>query len=238
MNIQVIASANMCRKADIKGKVVVVIDVLRSSTVITMALQNGAKSIIPLQTPEEVFAMRDQMESSLVITGGERHAVKIEGFDLGNSPEEYTTQSVNGKDILYTTSNGTAALLASEGAQDVMLGCFLNVTSLTEKVLNLNNDVVIVCAGTNSDFSLDDGICAGMLIYQISRRIPVDTNDLGSLLSKYYESGSSGILSKIVECNHVKTLFALGFHNDVMYCLRTDRSQIVPRFRNGIITAK
>ena len=238
MNIQVIPSANVCRKSDVKGKVVVVIDVLRATTVVTLALQNGARSVIPLQSPEEVLAMRDKMNSTSVLLGGERNAVKIEGFDLGNSPEEYTPSVVKGKDILFTTSNGTAALLATEGAQEVMLGCFLNVSSLVEKVLSTNTDVVIICAGTNSDFSLDDGICAGMLIYLISRRVPVDTNDLGSLLSKYYESGSTGILNKIVECNHVKNLFALGYYNDVMYCLRTDRSQIVPRYRNGVITAK
>lgn len=238
MNIQVIPSANVCRKSDVRGKVVVVIDVLRATTVVTLALQNGAKSVIPMQTPEEVLEKRNQMNSPSVLTGGERNAVKIEGFDLGNSPEEYTPSVVNGKDILFTTSNGTAALLATEGAQDVLLGCFLNVSSLVEKVLSANTDVAIICAGTNSDFSLDDGICAGMLIYQISRRVPVDTNDLGALLSKYYENGSTGILSKIVECNHVKTLFALGYYNDVMYCLRTDRSQIVPRYRNGVITIK
>lgn len=238
MNIQVIASANMCKKTDVKGKLVVVIDVFRTTTVITIALHNGAKSIIPLQTPEEVIAMRDQMKSPTTLTGGERQALKIDGFDLGNSPEEYTAQVVNGKDILFTTTNGTTALLATEGAQDVMLGCFLNVTSLTEKILNSNNDVVIICAGTNSEFSLDDGICAGMIIYQLSRRVPVDTNDLGALLSKYYESGSTGILSKIVECHHVKNLFALGYYSDVMYCLRTDRSQVVPRYHDGIITAK
>lgn len=228
----------MCKKNDIKGKLVVVIDVLRATTVVTLALQNGAKSVIPLQTPDEVREMRAKMDPSSVLTGGERHAVKIEDFDLGNSPEEYTPSVVNGKDILFTTTNGTMALLATEGAQEVLLGCFLNLTSLTERVLSSNNDVVIICAGTNSDFSLDDGICAGMLIYQLSRRVPVDTNDLGSLLSKYYENGSTGILSKIVECNHVKTLFALGYYNDVMYCLRTDRSQVVPRYYNGVITAK
>lgn len=238
MNIQVIPFANMCKKTDVKGKLVVVIDVLRATTVVTLALQNGAKSIIPLQSPEEVRTMRDKMNSTSVVTGGERHAVKIEDFDLGNSPEEYTVSAVNGKDILFTTTNGTTALLATEGAQEVILGCFLNMTSLAEKILSSNNDVVIICAGTNSDFSLDDGICAGMLIYQLSRRVPVDTNDLGALLSKYYENGSAGILSKIVECNHVKTLFALGYYNDVMYCLRTDRSQVVPRYHNGVITAK
>ena len=136
MNIQVIPFANMCKKTDVKGKLVVVIDVLRATTVVTLALQNGAKSIIPLQSPEEVRTMRDKMNSTSVVTGGERHAVKIEDFDLGNSPEEYTVSAVNGKDILFTTTNGTTALLATEGAQEVILGCFLNMTSLAEKILS------------------------------------------------------------------------------------------------------
>src|SRR5919205_1382261 len=112
------------------GRVVVVIDVLRASTSIAAALANGAKNVVPLESADEVITRARQFDRSEVRLAGERKMRAIPGFDLGNSPREFTREAVEGKTVLITTTNGTVALTAATGARDVVVASYVNFSAV------------------------------------------------------------------------------------------------------------
>src|SRR5919107_1272617 len=114
--------------ADVAGRVVAVIDVLRASTTIATALDNGARSIIPLKSAEEVIRTSKSLERKEVRLAGERRMLPVPGFDLGNSPREFTREAVEGRTILMSTTNGTPALVAAQGARDIVVASYVNVS--------------------------------------------------------------------------------------------------------------
>jgi Phosphosulfolactate phosphohydrolase and related enzymes len=233
MKVQVISSAQNCKNFDFTSKVVVVIDVLRSTTVITNALNNGARSVIPIESLKAATDLYLNSDKETTLIGGERKSIKVEGFGLGNSPLEYTREVVENKDIILTTSNGTATIAEVASAEEVYIACFRNVYVLSEYIANLQKDIVIVCAGTQGMFSLEDGLCAGLMIHILSGFSFVEMDDMGILLHNYYMIGSSNLLSKIIECSHVKQLISLGFYDDIIYCLEVESSSVIPILRDG-----
>src|SRR3954463_7089953 len=116
--------------SDVSGRVVAVIDVLRASTSIATALDNGAKAVIPLESSDEVVTRSKALERTDVRLAGERKMLAIPGFDLGNSPREFTRAAVEGKTILMTTTNGTASLVAIQGARDVVVASYVNMSAV------------------------------------------------------------------------------------------------------------
>ena len=166
---------------DIAGRAIAVIDVLRASTSITTALANGARAIVPFDTSEEVVTRSKAFEHSDVRLAGERKMLPIPGFDLGNSPGDFTREAVEGKTILMSTTNGTAALTALQGARDVIVASYVNYTAaltLLRTALRGETDVALVCAGQDRQFALEDAACAGRFAQQISKRLSrVTLND-------------------------------------------------------------
>jgi 2-phosphosulfolactate phosphatase len=241
MNISVISTAQQAQDIDFNGKIAVVIDVLRATSVITTALDNGADEVIPVKTVEEAQSLYATCNAANTLRGGERNALKIEDFDLANSPLEYKKRTVEGKTVILTTTNGTNAINNVQGADEVILGCFRNMEVVSEYLVGLSHrgsrDIVIVCAGTEGQFSLDDGLCAGMLIELIKQKVPVETDDLGLLLAHYYVENQSNLLGALAGCHHVKRLFTLGFYDDIKFCLETNRVKTVPKVENGVVRA-
>ena len=239
MNIQVIPTAQQAQGIDFNGKTAVVIDVLRATSVITTALDNGAKEVIPVSTIEEAQSLYASSDTSKTLRGGERNALKIEDFDLSNSPLEYKQKTVEGKSIIFTTTNGTNAINNVKDADEVVLACFRNVMAVAEHIVGLsqrgNRDVVIVCAGTEGRFSLDDGLCAGMLIELLKQKIEVETDDLGLLLTQHYNINKANLLGALSGCYHLKRLFTLGFYDDIRFCLETNCVITVPKVFEGKI---
>ena len=233
MNISIISTAQQCKDFDFSGKIAVVIDVLRATSVITTALANGACSVIPVMTVEEAENRFSACDAASTLKGGERNSVKIEGFDLGNSPLEYKRNVVADKDIVFTTTNGTQALQGVQGADEVVLACFRNMASLADYLLRIQKDVVIVCSGTRGRFSLDDGLCAGRLVGLLKKQTKVETDDLSILLSNHYEKSKENLFGALAECFHVKYLFGLGFYDDIRFCFQTDCEDVVPTLKDG-----
>lgn len=235
MNIQVVPTAQQAQGIDFNGKITVVIDVLRATSVITTALDNGAREVIPVKTVDEAQSLYDKCDAANTLRGGERNALKIEGFDLGNSPLEYKKKTVEGKTLILTTTNGTNAINNVKGADKVVLACFRNAAAVAEHIVGLshrdNRDVVIVCAGTEGRFSLDDGLCAGMLIELLKQKTEIETDDLGLLLAQYYDSSKVNLFGALSGCAHLKRLFTLGFYDDISFCLETNCVSMVPVVR-------
>lgn len=242
MKIQVVPTAQQAQDIDCNGKTAVVIDVLRATSVITTALDNGAYEVIPVRTVEEAQNLYAASDATMTLRGGERNALKIEGFDLSNSPLEYKKKVVEGKTIIFTTTNGTNAINNVKGADEVVLACFRNVSAVADYIVGPSYrgscDVIIVCAGTEGHFSLDDGLCAGMLIELLKQKTEVETDDLGLLVTQYYQQNKTNLLAALSGCFHLKRLFTLGFYDDIRFCLETNCVTTVPVVQEGKITKK
>src|SRR3972149_1043935 len=153
----------------LSDRVVVVIDVLRATSVMVHAMSQGASEIIPLATVEEAFRMAKAFPRGFVILGGERENKEIPGFDLGNSPKEYVAERVKGKKLILTTTNGTRAFYLVRIGREILVGSFLNIGAITQRCLELDKDLLIFLSGNGGNFSLEDTICGGMLIELITR---------------------------------------------------------------------
>jgi len=242
MNISIIPTAQQAQGINFSGQTAVVIDVLRATSVITTALENGAREVIPVKTVEEAQNLYAQCDTAKTLRGGERNALKIEGFDHSNSPLEYKKKVVEGKTLILTTTNGTNAINNIIGADEVVLACFRNGAAVVEHIVGLSHrgcrDIIIVCAGTESHFSLDDGLCAGMIIELLKQRTEVETDDLGLLLHRFYNESKDNLFGALSGCYHLKRLFTLGFYDDIKFCLETNCVQTVPVLKDGKIVRK
>lgn len=235
MNIDIIISADYINEDSIKDKVVVVIDMLRATSVITTAFINGCKEVIPYLTVEEAVEKSKEFKKGDCILGGERKAVKIEGFDLSNSPLEYTEEVVKDKTVIITTTNGTRSLTKCKSAKRVFVGAMINGKAVAEKLVEIGEDVVIVNAGTNGQFSMDDFICAGYMInemFKISNKL--ELTDIAKTANYIYEN-NKGIDSFINSARHYGVMKELGLMNDVKYAMKKEITDIVPEYKNGHI---
>ena len=237
MNISVISTAQQCNDFNFSGQIAVVIDVLRATSVITTALDNGAKSVIPVKTVEEAEQVFSALPEGSALKGGERHSVKIEGFDLDNSPLKYKRKTVEGKDIILTTTNGTNAINNVRQAEKIVLACFRNLDAVADYLIESQKDISIVCSGTEGRFSLDDGLCAGMLIHLLKAKTKCECDDLGILLERSYQSSANNLFAALTACFHVKRLFALGFYDDLKFCLETNCVKTIPILNGNKIIA-
>ncbi|MGB9562102.1 MAG: 2-phosphosulfolactate phosphatase, partial [bacterium] len=152
------------KESELKGKVAIVIDVLRASTTLIVAISNGAKQIIPVSSIEKAYELKQVLAEIRPLLAGERNGKKLPNFDLGNSPFEYKPEIVSGKTIIYASTNGSPTItLVGKLADATYIAGFVNLPSVAKLIEELRKDVVIVCAGKANSFSLEDSICAGML---------------------------------------------------------------------------
>lgn len=238
MKIDIIISADDINEGKIENKVVVVIDMFRATSVIVTALNNGCKEIIPCLTIGETLEHANKLRREEYILGGERKAVKIEGFDLSNSPLEYTREKVENKTILMTTTNGTRTLTKSIAAKKVLIGAMINAKAVAEKLIKINEDVVIINAGTNGNFSMDDYICSGYIISEILKK---DENlvltDITKTANMIYEAHED-ILSYVKKASHYSVMKSLNLDKDIEYCIQKSIIKEVPEYCHGKITLK
>lgn len=166
--ISLIPTAQDIIPESLNNKSAVMFDILRASSTISTALANGCQQVIPVLEVADAFALAKKLPENTYILGGERGAIKVPGFHLGNSPLEYTSQVVRGKTVILTTTNGTKATrLAAAGAGEVFIGSLLNTSAVANRLLARNRDVALVCAGTRGKFSLEDTLAAGMVVREL-----------------------------------------------------------------------
>ncbi|WP_294373869.1 2-phosphosulfolactate phosphatase family protein [uncultured Clostridium sp.] len=235
MKIDIIISADDIIDSKLENKIAVVIDMFRATSVIVTALNNGCKEVIPFLTIDETLEMAGKLNREEYILGGERRAVKIEGFDLSNSPLEYTRDVVEGKSVLMTTTNGTRTLTKSNNADRVIIAAMINAKAVAEKLLEINKDVVIINAGTNGNFSMDDYICSGYIINEmLKKENNIDLTDISKTANMIYESNKD-IISYVKEATHYSVMKSLKLDNDIEYCIEKSIFNNVPEYKDGII---
>lgn len=218
------------------GKTVIVIDVLRASTTIVTALKNGAKEIVPVATVEFGVKISGGMFGGQTLLGGERNTKKVEGFALGNSPLEYTSEIVSGKTIILYTTNGSKAIVKAKFAGNLYVCSYLNLGAVAEQLIKTGADFEILCAGKSNTFSLEDSVCAGSLI----RRVMKNNNELtltdtARVTMSLDESFGKDPLEMLKETEHGKLLLQNGFEDDLKYAAGVDTSDVIPYFSTNVL---
>ena len=224
----------------LRDKTVVVVDVLRASTSIATALNNGAKEIIPVTTVERAVKISGNLFGDYVLRGGERNGKMIEGFNLGNSPFDYSEEKVKGKAIIFSSTNGSMAIEKSRFARHVAICGFVNIALVTEFMKELRQDFIIVCAGNNGMFSLEDSVCAGMLVHKLSEDDGVELllSDAAIAATMLYRGHSRSLLKMIKNSEHGKYLASIGFADDLPVCAGVDTIPVLPQLVGNVIKVK
>jgi 2-phosphosulfolactate phosphatase len=223
---------------DLAGGTAVVVDVLRATTTIVYALAAGARSVIPCLTIDEAREVAAGLPRGQAILAGERGGLKIDGFDLGNSPLEFTREAVARKDVVLTTTNGTKALLHCRQADQVLVGAFANVSALCY-VLGKCAKVDVVCAGTDGNLTKEDAMLAGTIAIQLMNRpdwiLNIDARVSQSVLEAVTrgttgEDRDAHMLEGVRSSPGGRNLVNIGMDRDIEVAARTDVFAIVPRF--------
>ena len=200
----------------------VVIDVLRATTTLTVALAHGAARVIPVAGIEQAFAWKAREPSALLC--GERDGLKVPGFDLGNSPEEYGEETVAGRTLVFASTNGSRAMLASCGCGVRRLGAFVNASAVVD-ALRGQRFVRLMCAGREGRFALEDAVCAGWLCDALMARGARIEGDGARLARSLAPRDAAGICALLQGSASGRNLRALGpaFARDVEFCAGLDR---------------
>jgi 2-phosphosulfolactate phosphatase len=230
---------------DLRGGTAVVIDVLRATTTITHALAADADAVIPCEEVEEARQIAASFPATDVVLGGERESKIIEGFDLDNSPLKYTPETVGGKTVVFTTTNGTRALSRSRQAERILLGSFVNLNAVIESLAEDNRALHLVCAGTGGQISAEDVLCAGAIAEGLATTLGSTSrrHDQTRIAMDFFVANmqdESSLLEAIRESLGGRNLHQLGFDSDIERAATRDLFDLVPSYspQTGRIEAK
>jgi len=242
MKIDVWFSSANITPPDMQGRTVVVIDVLRATTSIVAALANGAKAVVPAGSTEEALRIAQNLERDDVVLAGERKSQRIPGFALGNSPHEFAPDVVHGKTVVLTTTNGTPALQATHGAKEVLVAAAVNFGMVVQRcraVLAETGELVLLCAGREKQFALEDAFAAGRLTKVLLpegglRRVEVNDAGIAALeLARHY---GERWLRAFRASRHGRDLMDLGFREDLKMAAVEDTHPILAVYADRKVT--
>jgi 2-phosphosulfolactate phosphatase len=237
-NLEVVFTPEEIKDRRLSDKLIVVIDVLRASSTIVTALAYGCRGLVPILSPEQAKEKAQQFKKEEVLLGGEREGRKIKGFDLGNSPREYQKEIVEDRIIIFSTTNGVKTLERVRGAFRIIIASFLNLQATFNYCSKFQGDILLACAGKEGYFSLEDTVCAGMLINSL-RDIYSDTCqevDANLTAQVLYKKFGNNILEMLRKSQHGRYLESIGLRKDLEFCSQLDIFNIVPIFRDGLIS--
>ncbi len=236
MLIDVLVTPQLNYNRDQVNKRIVVLDILRATSTIVTALNNGATEVIPVQEYDEALKLVKSIGRNICLLGGERKGHKIEGFDLGNSPLEYTRERVEGKKIILCTTNGTKAIKSFQNGMEVLIGSYLNVDHLVGYLIKSDRDIILACSGQDGNLSLEDLACAGMIARMVTNAVPADLTDTAKVaLFTAKQQGKASLEKFISSAEHGLSLKEIGMGEDIKVCTVLNSAPILPRFEGGRI---
>lgn len=226
---------------ELAGSTVVVIDLLRATTTICYALAAGASRVVPFRTIEEAVAAAEKVGRDQVVLGGERGGRRIDGFDLGNSPSEYTSAAVRGRAVYITTTNGTKALYHARRARRVVAGALVNLSAVIASV-KTEPQIDILCAGTDGEMTSEDNVAAGAYVDRLREffKDRGQMNEQAALSAGCWSRVQDGAalsgrtLSEELSIGlrasqGGRNIMAIGLERDLAACAEIDRFNIVPQ---------
>jgi 2-phosphosulfolactate phosphatase len=236
MKVNVLLTPSNLDELSFSGKTTVIIDVLRATSTIINALNNGAKEIIPVASVEFAVKVSGGMFGGLTLLGGERNTKKIEGFALGNSPLEYSSRLVKNKSIILYTTNGTKAVVKAKFSKNLYICSFLNLSAVAEHINSMNMDFEILCAGRNNSFSLEDTVCAGKLISEIMKsKKDLELSDTAISSIALNKALGKNLAKMLSESEHGKLLLENGFEEDIKFCSKLNTINAIPYFTGNVV---
>jgi 2-phosphosulfolactate phosphatase len=221
--------------AELQERTVVVLDVLRATSTIVAALASGARAIYPVASPDEAVRLGSTLGREDTLLCGERRGLKVEGFHLGNSPAEFTPERVAGRRLVMSTTNGTRAFQAAAPAARILVGSLLNLGAAARAAANAE-ELVVLCAGREDSFALDDAVCAGLLLDRVEAELgaPPELDDAGRaarLLARSVTPDADFLRS----VGGGAALVSIGLDEDLEHCARIDLHDIVPEMQDRTI---
>lgn len=207
-------------------RIVIVVDIFRATTTMCAALKNGAKCIIPVASIDEAQAYK--VKGYLV--GAERNVKRCDFADFGNSPFDYTADKVADKEVVFTTTNGTQAIEAASDSYALIIGAFSNISSVVEFCVSAKKDILILCAGWNNRFNIEDTLYGGAVAHRLINRGYDHTSDAVEVALGMWHNAESDIRAYINKTEHIKRLEANNLQDSVDYCLTEDTVPVVPLY--------
>ena len=229
-NIAVCLSPELIHLFELEGKTVVVVDILRATSCMTTAFAHNIKSMKPVSTLEECRSLKKDGYFIAAERGGE----KVEGFDIGNSPFSYMEPSLAGEKVAVTTTNGTLAIVKSVQANNVLIGSFLNIKAVSKRIIQLDQNVIIHCAGWKGSVNAEDTLFAGALIDLLTGEFETNTDD-ASLAHSLYLLHRNSMLEYVAQSSHAQRLKGFGIMKDIEFCMEMDKYDVVPYLKGDEI---
>jgi 2-phosphosulfolactate phosphatase len=237
ISLQVYFTPTEVDELQLRGKNVVVIDVLRAATTIAVALQNGAKEIIPVSSIESAVKISSSLFGDVTIRAGERNGKMIEGFNRGNSPLEFTEETVKGKSIIFLTTNGSVAIVKSRYAKKLFVASFVNISTVVEALKELADNVIFMCSGQDNHFCLEDAVCAGKIINRLKKILKKNfcLDDAALAAASLDTMYGKNVLRMLKQSQHGNDLVQLGFAEDLKVCAEIDAVPVLPALTGNVI---
>lgn len=237
MHASVYFSPGELREEAVRGRTVVVLDVLRASTTIVTALANGARGVIPADSLEAATEMVVKLGMDDVLLCAERETRRVEGCDLGNSPEEYGPETVRDRLIVLATTNGSRAVLRGRAAARLLVGGYVNASRVVDALAS-EEEAVLLCAGNEGGFALEDAACAGYLLHLLEKhngREIRPSNDGAWVALRLGRRAPRTPLRLLRQSAHGRRLLGAGFGADLSLCAEVDAHDVLPVFRDYMI---
>lgn len=217
--------------------VVVVVDIFRATTTMAAAFKNGVRSIRPVATVEEAMSYKEKGW----LVGAERNVKRCDFADFGNSPFDYTPEKVAGKDIIFTTTNGTRAITVAKSAYRIITGAFINLQAVADYCLLHNRDVVVLCSGWQDKINIEDTLFGGALtdtLIQTGMYEPA--SDTAVIARDMWTNNKENLIAYLDPTDHMARLKANHLEDAVPYCLTLDSADVVPEMtiEEGILVLK
>ena len=236
-NLQVCLTPKLFNLYADKKSIVVVVDVLRATSTMCIAFENGVDRIIPVSKVEEALEYRSSGEN--FILAAERNGKPVKSFDFGNSPQSYVNMDVEGRTVVMTTTNGTKAINMAKKDHKVVIGSFLNLQAIAEWLISRDEDVIIFCAGWKDKFNLEDTLFAGALSELLFQSHSYDTSCDASQAAKIlWESAQDDLFAFLENSSHRKRLSNLNIDSDIHFCLQMNQSKKVPILIDNALVIK
>lgn len=215
--------------------VVVVVDIFRATTTICAALVNGARSVIPVASVEEAM----DYKSKGYLVGAERNVKRCDFADFGNSPFDYTPDHVTGRDIVFTTTNGTQAIEVASSASALVIGAFVNLNSVVQFCKEQMRDVVILCSGWNNKFNLEDSLFAGALTEELMEKHQFEVKSDAAIASwMLWKQSKHHPIHILEKSEHYQRLKSNEILDQVNFCLSVDLVSGLPVLEEGVLVLR
>lgn len=236
MIVDVIASLKDLSPPKIYGKTVIVLDIFRCTSTIVTALANGCREVIPARSALEAKEIAAKLEANTFVLAGEVKGKKIEDFDFGNSPLEFSQEVIRDKTVILSTTNGADAIKSSKPAKHIIISSFLNVSAACSMAVTYHKDIVIVCSGRNGNIALEDLMGAGCHVSRLMQyHQDVRLSDQARTFYYLYNYFKENLLQVLQTSRSGLNLQTLGYEKDIPFCLQKNIYKLAPVFKNNSV---